>query len=89
MNCCDVPTELFSPNYPGSYEAFNDHTWLIMADIGIIINVQFHSFYVSLGYNTKGQYLKFDFKTQEFSPRLSLVLPFRLVLKTSETFFEI
>ena len=47
-----------------------------MADIGIIINLQFYSFYVCLGYNTKGQYLKFDFKTQEFSPRLKTLTSF-------------
>ena len=51
VNCCDFP-ELFSPNYPESYEDYYTdlHTWLITADIGTIINVQFYSFHVCLFY---------------------------------------
>ena len=49
VKCCDVPTKLLSPNYPESYETYTDPpTWLITADIGTIINVQFHSFHVCL-----------------------------------------
>ena len=50
VNCCDIPTKLLNPNYPESYESFytDPHTWLITADIGTIINVQFHSFHVCL-----------------------------------------
>ena len=50
VNCCDVPTKLLSPNYPESYKMFytDPPTWLITADIGTIINVQFHSFHVCL-----------------------------------------
>ena len=50
VKCCDVPTKLLSPNYPESYKMFytDPPTWLITADIGTIINVQFHSFHVCL-----------------------------------------
>ena len=54
VDCCDIPSELLSPNYPQSYDNFDifgnriTQTWLITADLGTIINLQFHSFIVSL-----------------------------------------
>ena len=48
VDCCDIPSELLSPNYPNSYPDYIYETWLITADLGTIINLQFHSFIVSL-----------------------------------------
>ena len=49
VDCCDIPSELLSPNYPQSYDTWSEtQTWLITADLGTIINLQFHSFIVSL-----------------------------------------
>ena len=48
VDCCYELTSntLMSPNYPNFYP--NDHVepWLITADVGLIINLQFHSFQV-------------------------------------------
>ena len=48
VDCCYKQTELMSPNYPNSYPNNADETWLITAPTGSIINLQFHSFHVSL-----------------------------------------
>ena len=46
VDCCYRPTELMSPNYPNPYPKNAEETWLLTASTGLIITLQFHSFYV-------------------------------------------
>ena len=46
-NCCGR-NQFKSPNYPNNYFPNDEKTWLITAPIGTIINLQFHSFHVTL-----------------------------------------
>ena len=50
VDCCYELTSntLISPNYPNFYPNDNIQTWSITADVGLIINLQFHSFQVLL-----------------------------------------
>ena len=46
VNCCGR-NQFKSPNYPNRYFPHDEKTWLIIAPVGSIINLQFHSFQVS------------------------------------------
>ena len=44
VDCCI--NAISSPNYPNSYPSNAEETWLLTAPVGLIINLQFHSFHV-------------------------------------------
>ena len=44
VDCCSS-TQIMSPNYPNSYPSNAEETWLLTAPVGLIINLQFHSFH--------------------------------------------
>ena len=48
VDCCyNTTNTLISPNYPNIYPWMIDEDWLLTADLGEIINLQFPSFSVS------------------------------------------
>ena len=54
-NCCTNTKDqlLKSPNYPAPYEENTKKTWMLIAPIGSIIKLQFHSFHVIIDLYTR------------------------------------
>ena len=51
VDCCSKTQYIMSTNYPSSYPTYETRTWDITAPFGLLINLQFHAFNVSIIYD--------------------------------------